>query len=759
MAVTKLKSADFKTLPVGSLLDIREAAQATLATADPKSADYKNARANLTNINKEIGRDLGIGSNAAKLDDTQIANVSNARNNFQSTVTLEGVPANVQKSVNNALNKNIATAEKQVSAVISDARYDLNLQLKADNVSPTVRAQTLAAFDQVANADRATLRQPGFQGESLLGIQESGHYLPTLNVAGAEATIAALNNGLQFAEDYGFNAHARTGDHSSTGLFLSQLNTLANAAQDGVVNPNELRSADGLVGFKNTTRAANIYEAVAPLRQTLVDPQTGQEVSVPVGVDASQIDNLKDLGNGQFTGKARTAEGSTLTSTFIRGQDGKYYNVANVNDIVNTNAGLGPLGSLALGIAGGFLVGPLASNIIGPALGTGTIASTAIAGGLIGAGTAALTGQNILTGGLLGAAGGAFGGYVGQAGGLGNVINRAGFTLPPSVTRALNTLVSGIGTPSADDLAQASQVLDDVGYPAGSSILDEIAAESGTVYRAGQNIRGGIMNQANPNVVTNVPGTGFTATNPPTTFGGYGLTSPNPAIASAVEEAFRNVAFANADEVRQAALNAARAAGQNISLTMPGGEFVLTATPGGTTVQTPFNEFSQTGPQFAPIDEVGPGRPGTTQQNPNISAGEAIPGLIDAATDAVTSGLGVGGTLAAISAINAINREPVSTGVGDNKLPAWALDPAMSAVIPRIQAAQAAMPAPMPNLFNAQFQRGGLGAGQFIGYDLLNRTGDIPQQTLLGVSPLAMPPMNLLGVTGGQTPTSQTALV
>lgn len=730
MAVTKLKSADFKTLPVGSLLEIREAAQATLATADPKSADYKNAKANLTNINKEIGRDLGIGGNAAKLDETQIATVANARNNFQSTVTLEGVPANVQKSVNNALNKNIATAEKQVSAVISDARYDLNLQLKADNVSPTVRAQTLAAFDQVANADRATLRQPGFQGESLLGIQESGHYLPTLNVAGAEATIAALNNGLQFAEDYGLNAHARTGDHSSTGLFLSQLNTLANAAQDGVVNPNELRSADGLVGFKNTTRAANIYEAVAPLRQNVVDPQTGQEVSVPVGVDASQIDNLKDLGNGQFTGKARTAEGSTLTSTFIRGQDGKYYNVANVNDIVNTNAGLGPLGSLALGIAGGFLVGPLASNIIGPALGTGTIASTAIAGGLIGAGTAALTGQNILAGGLLGAAGGAFSGYVGQSGGLGNVINRAGFTMPPSVTRVLNTLVSGIGAPSADDLAQAAQVLDDVGYPAGSSILDEIAAESGTIYRPGQNIVNAADDLIAPpvNVTTPIP-----------------TTTPNfiSPVISGIIGAIPSINQGQNFPGEFYQTNGGFTADNPPVTPSPGGGSLVTPSPGGN----------------APIDEVGPGIPGTTPQNPNISAGGAIPGLIDAATDAITSGLGVGGTIAAIGAINALNQTPTSTGVGNERLPAWVYDPAQSAVLGRIAAAQAAVPRPMPNLFNAQFQRGGLGAGQFIGYDLLNRTGNIPQQTLLGVSPLAMPPLNLLGVTGGQVPASQTSLV
>lgn len=743
MSVTKLKSADFKDLPVSGLLDIREAAQAVLATADSKSVDYKNAQANLTNINKEIGRDLGIGSNAAKLDDTQVAAVANAKSNFQPTVTLDGVPASVQSSINNALNKNIATAEKQVSEIISSARIDLDKQLKADGVSATVRAQTLAAFDQTANSDRATLKQPGFQGDSLLGIQESGHYLPTLNVAGAEATIAALNNGLQFAQDYGLNAHSRTGDNSSTGLYLSQLNTLANAAKDGTVNPSELSGGDGFVGFENKKRAANIYESVAPFRQTVVDPQTGQEVSVPVGVDASQIDNLKDLGNGQFTGKANTADGSTLTSTFIRGQDGKYYNVANVNNIVNTKAGLGTLGSLALGIAGGFLVGPLA-NVIGPALGAGTVASTAIAGGLVGAGTAALTGQDVLTGGLLGAAGGAFSGYVGQNGGLGNVINRTGFTLPPSVTRVLNTLVSGIGTPSPDDLTQAAQVLDDVGYPAGSRILDEIANESGTVYRAGQNVTGaadefGAGIRLTPSQVEDFI---------PTPIGGGTIQIPTVVPGSGLVSTGTGSGFNP------------NAMGSGFNLNPE--NFIPTPVGGGT-LPPPITTTIGIDSYMPP--PVGAGTiPVVPNPNPNvqpsllddaISAGRrVIDNVIDYAKQNPLEAAGIGASI-----IGTLNKTPVSTGVGDNKLPAWVFDPAMSGVIPRIQAAQAAMPAPMPNLFNAQFQRGGLGAGQFIGYNLLNRTGDIPQQTLLGVSPLAMPPLNLLGVTGGQAPTSQTALV
>jgi len=60
-----------------------------------------------------------------------------------------------------------------------------------------------------------------------------------------------------------------------------------------------------------------------------------------------------------------------------------------------------------------------------------------------------------------------------------------------------------------------------------------------------------------------------------------------------------------------------------------------------------------------------------------------------------------------------------------------------------------------PN-FSNMFQRGGLGAGQYLGYDVLNRRGDIPAQTLLGVPTLAV---NNIGVPIGQANTGATSLV
>jgi hypothetical protein len=55
------------------------------------------------------------------------------------------------------------------------------------------------------------------------------------------------------------------------------------------------------------------------------------------------------------------------------------------------------------------------------------------------------------------------------------------------------------------------------------------------------------------------------------------------------------------------------------------------------------------------------------------------------------------------------------------------------------------------NAFMNLYQRGGLGAGQYLGYDLLNRLGDIPAETLLGTP--------ILGGNIGQTSPSTASLV
>jgi len=418
-----------------------------------------------------------------------------------------------------------------------------------------------------------------------------------------------------------------------------------------------------------------------------------------------------------------------------------------------------PLGQIIIGVGTGLLL-PGAANLVAGAFGTGTVASSAIAGGLLGAAGSAITGGDILTGALFGAAGGAFSGYIGNQGGLGNTLKNAGFNLSDDVVANLNKFVSGNTVASADDIAsaratisaaQAAGTLSDDAARVAAETIESVAQEADAIARSG------ILNQVNPNVQTNIPGQGFFADGTPFTPSGYGLTSPVPGVSEAVQRAFQGVAFANADEVTQAAINAARAANQNISLTMPGGLNVITANPAGQTVLTPFNQFSQTGPLAFGGAAAGAGSAAGAAAGAGAGSGlgAALGGVANQAIDFVKNNA----VPLAIGAAAGAARPEIPPTQIDIGLPAWVYDPAQSAVFGRIQAAQAAMPAPMPNLFNAQFQRGGLGAGQFIGYDLLNRTGDIPQQTLLGVSPLAMPPMNLLGVTGGQAPTSQTALV
>lgn len=778
MAVTKITSKQASNIPTPTLLSQRDEAKRIIASAPKNSADYKAATSNLNVLNKEIGKDLGVKSSVAnQLTAVQAIKVQEARNTFSTAANVGTVPPDVQKAIDASLTKNIKAEEsKIITGLAKSQQSEIRALLDAKADKETLSAAKAENKTEIGTV-KSTLAASGFQGNSdtvnslLYTVQkadgtEGDSFIRTGNAAyantdaGRNAT-AILDAGYGLLDEFSLPQAYKLGK-TTIGFspYLTGLAALDRNAETGQFSKGVNLSTPAETSGRSVSHALTTFNAINQDIQNPAAVSNKAKVVSPAYDEQGNVignivqDTLLDYKKGDAIG------------FYLEKPDGSYEYLGGSKSFTPTGGGgffKSTFGKVLVGVGAGLALGPLAGALAG---GTATVGSTIAAGALLGAGSSLLTGGDPLLGALTGGIGGGFASYIGSYGGLGSYLARNGVDLSVDAIGLLNNVVPGVGGAAAPITDLSTSLLDDatiasaqgaINAGAAAGLLDD--ATAATINTGINNVRGGVMNQVNPNVQTNVPGTGFTTANPPTTFGGYGLTSSDPAISSAVEDAFRGVAFANADEVRQAALNAARAAGQNISLTMPGGEFVLTATPGGTTFQTPFNEFSQTGPRLSPIDEAAPGRPGTTPQNPNISAGAAIPGLIDAATDAVTSGLGVGGTLAAISAINAINREPVSTGVGDNKLPAWALDPAMSAVIPRIQAAQAAMPAPMPNLFNAQFQRGGLGAGQFIGYDLLNRTGDIPQQTLLGVSPLAMPPLNLLGVTGGQVPASQTSLV
>ena len=195
------------------------------------------------------------------------------------------------------------------------------------------------------------------------------------------------------------------GDGSYTGVSLANLTK-------AVLN----KDANGLFtqGTGDTKVPSSVYK-------TLTDATTNYGKTLT----AADVGKVKSIGTD--------ANGNQLYSKTISGGDTAGYGVYKLNnDGTYTNVGYtgsytppqdnggffsSTLGKIALA-GGAILTGGALAPYIGATLGTGTIASGAIAGGIVGAGTSALTGGNIGQGVLLGAAGGAIGGAFQNASGL-----------------------------------------------------------------------------------------------------------------------------------------------------------------------------------------------------------------------------------------------------------------------------------------------------------------------------------------------------
>ncbi len=633
-----------------------------------------------------------------------------------------------------AAEKVIKKAETQQKQALKDAQKAEVKFLKAEGASKQeVKAEQKANTQEFKDA-KGLLSAQGLQ--YIPQRAEDGYIRSNVGTY-AETYAAAIQPKIEQAigllSEYNIpQSTTRETDDATiqTGMSLNNAYALSAARASGQPITAELLKAQYGNYVSGANKQANIFNAVN--RFATDDAITASDFTKNLKAVKGQ-ENL-------FTSKI----GGGTTGVFQYNPETDTYNYLSATPVKVTEKDGGFLsslpGQLLVGVAGGLLLGPTASLLAtGSTAGAATLASTIGAGALLGAAGSALTGGDILTGALTGGIGGGAMFGIGQAGGLGNVINRTGIRLPTNVTNALNYLVSGVGTPTAQNAQLAADVLtasglpttaDDIigsiaretteaGFPAGSNILDDFAP------------RGGIMNQVNPNVVTNIPGTGFTAGSL-TTPGGYGLTSAVPGVSEAVQNSFANVAFANADEVINAARQAAQAAGQNISLTMPGGTQIVTSTPTGS---ISYRDFPQRPGLF---DELAQGARGLAddayraiRENPLEALGLA---------GALASGVGGGGT---------------TTGGGVGRPPRLAPD--IDLTEPgQFGPGGGAIPGFGPgnldfNAFMDLYRRGGLGAGQYLGYDLARMLGDIPAQTLLGTP--------TLGGMIGQAPTSQASLV
>jgi hypothetical protein len=416
---------------------------------------------------------------------------------------------------------------------------------------------------------------------------------------------------------------------------------------------------------------------------------------------------------GLFTSKI----GGGTTGVFQYNPETDSYQYLSATPVKVTEEDGGFLGSLGgqllVGLAGGLLLGPTASLLAtGTTTGAATLGSTIAAGGLLGGLGSAITGGDILTGVLTGGIGGGAMFGIGQAGGLGNVINRAGVNLSPRITNALNSLVSGVGAPSAQNAQLAADVLtangipttaDDIltsvareavepGFPAGSNIMD-VVPEGGGFRLTPNQVEGFIPFPSSLGVPAPVPGsTGGIGFNP--NAGGIGF-QVNP-------ELF---------------LPTPRGAG-----TMPA--------PSGVNVN---------------IDRYMPIQPPSILDNLTRQAGDVADEAYRYIRENPLEALGIGAGL-----IGAVSSTPVQTG-GAGRPPRLAED--INLDMPVAGTGNfPGMGGPIDfNAFMNLYQRGGLGAGQYLGYDLINRLGDIPAETLLGTP--------ILGGNIGQTSPSTASLV
>jgi hypothetical protein len=610
------------------------------------------------------------------------------------------------------LQKEIKKAETAQKQQLKDAQKAEVKFLKAEGASKQeVNAEKKANTVEFKEA-KTTLAPAGLQfipqrRDDGFIVSNVGTYQDTY----APAIQPKIEQAISLLSDYSIPQSAtRSTDNATitTGMSLNNAYALSAARESGQPITADLLKEQFGGYVSGANRQANIFNAV--------DRFNSDDV-----ITASDFDKKLKPVKGQeglFTSKI----GGGTTGVFQYNPETDSYQYLSATPVKVTEEDGGFLGSLGgqllVGLAGGLLLGPTASLLAtGSTAGAATLGSTIAAGGLLGGLGSAITGGDILTGVITGGLGGGAMYGIGQAGGLGNVINRAGVNLSPRITNALNSLVSGVGAPSAQNAQLAADVLtangipttaDDIltsvareavepGFPAGSNIMD-VVPEGGGFRLTPNQVEGFIPSPSSLGVPAPVPGsTGGIGFNP--NAGGIGF-QVNP----------------------------------ELFLPTPVGAGTMPA-PSGVNVN---------------IDRYMPIQPPSLLDNLTRQAGDIADEAYQYIRENPLQAAGIGATL-----IGAASGTPVQTG-GAGRPPRLAEDIEFNPVagtgqfsgIPTFPGMGGGLDY---NAFMNLYRRGGLGAGQYLGYDLINRLGDIPAETLLGTP--------IFGGNIGQTSPSATSLV
>jgi hypothetical protein len=487
--------------------------------------------------------------------------------------------------------------------------------------------------------------------------------------------------------------------------------------------------------------------------------------NIGIGTTKENTEGMTDIGEGFFTQKLGNPGAYDLFAVYY--QDPNTGKAVQLGTSTNFNPELSGFkkflnstaGKILIGVGTGLLLpgvsGLLATGTFGAA--GATLGSSLAAGALLGAASSAITGGDILTGAITGGIGGGIGYGVGQAGGLGNVLAGQGILTDPKIIATLNKYVSGINpglVGLSDDAANAifQQQYDDLVAAIGQQGADEVfyGVASGTPISAGT---ASSIAEAGDAVLVTAP-----SAVPPAAVGGAvggvigGIAAPPASVAPPVNTA------------PPVEVTAPRAPSPVPAPIVP----VDVAPPVDVTAPTPPPPAPSPAPippidVAPPVDVVetptAPDRPGGVPApivdlsrpvvpTPDTTIGQDLRNIRDIAADYA------GNVIPLLPILGAITPTPPSQF--DPNLPSWVYDQSQSGVLNRLNAMRTgSVPIFQPN-FNNLFQRGGLGVGQYLGYGLLPRAGDIPGQTLLGVPTLAV---NNIGVPIGQANTGAASLV
>lgn len=291
----------------------------------------------------------------------------------------------------------------------------------------------------------------------------------------AQETASRVQEALAFldANDLQQNAAKKgVGTGIMGGYVLSEM---SNAA-----TPAEALQIAKTLGAKRPSEAVKIVEELKTST-----PQEGEKVK--------QVKDNAGIPQGQgsvvYTSR-KVGDGRTLSTVYLQTPDGKFQELGNTYQSVNTKEGIGIIGQLALGALGAFVLGPA----IGAAFGggsTGAIAGGALSGGI----TSELGGGDFLQGAALGAAGGAFNTSVADSISS-NMVRSIQESLASSLGDQLANIVARSATSATLGAVESGILGGDVLTGAGLSALGS----------ATQSAVGNALNQLNlpPGIITEV---------------------------------------------------------------------------------------------------------------------------------------------------------------------------------------------------------------------------------------------------------------